>query len=446
MKKITCEMCGSTDLVKKEGLFECQSCGTKYSVEEAKKMMVEGTVKVDNSDYIKNFLEMAENAYDASNLKEAEDYCNKIIENDPKYYKAWFIKGKAAGWQSTLANNRFNESANCFGKAIDYAPEDEKEAISEDGATELKELGLALIRLRAKNFVNYPTQEDINLFLSDRLTILNAISQYILKGGEIPPNYNDQIATIMNNAACDAWNDKITKDFENDDDTGHPGDYAWKKMIEEAGYCITLLKIAIDVDTNDDEEDIQRYKNIIHIHNYCINSCSYTKEFTSYGSYWARSYSLAKEAVNARKKEIDEYSNKIAQIEKEVQERKERERKEKIDKYWEQHKEEKDRLENERKQLLNKKETLEKQTQELPEMQKINDNRKKIEEKQEERKHLGLFKGKEKKQIDSEIELLEVENDRIYSSVKDQVESWKKEIVECAVKINNIVDELTMDR
>ena len=45
MKRITCEMCGSTDLVKKEGLFECQSCGTKYSVEEAKK-------KIELSDYI----------------------------------------------------------------------------------------------------------------------------------------------------------------------------------------------------------------------------------------------------------------------------------------------------------------------------------------------------------------------------------------------------------
>ena len=50
-------MCGSTDLIKKDGIFECQSCGTKYSVEEAKKMMVEGTVdvsgssvKIDNSD------------------------------------------------------------------------------------------------------------------------------------------------------------------------------------------------------------------------------------------------------------------------------------------------------------------------------------------------------------------------------------------------------------
>lgn len=44
MKQLTCEMCGSTDLTKQDGVFVCQTCGTKYSVEEAKKMMVEGTV------------------------------------------------------------------------------------------------------------------------------------------------------------------------------------------------------------------------------------------------------------------------------------------------------------------------------------------------------------------------------------------------------------------
>ena len=55
MKRLTCEMCGSTDIIKQDGVFVCQSCGCKYSVEEAKKMMVEGTVevqgtvKVDNS-------------------------------------------------------------------------------------------------------------------------------------------------------------------------------------------------------------------------------------------------------------------------------------------------------------------------------------------------------------------------------------------------------------
>ena len=46
MKALVCEMCGSTDLIKQNGLFVCQSCGIKYSVEEARKMMIEGTVNV----------------------------------------------------------------------------------------------------------------------------------------------------------------------------------------------------------------------------------------------------------------------------------------------------------------------------------------------------------------------------------------------------------------
>lgn len=46
MKQLTCELCGGTDLVKQDGVFVCQNCGTKYTVEEAKKMMIEGTVDV----------------------------------------------------------------------------------------------------------------------------------------------------------------------------------------------------------------------------------------------------------------------------------------------------------------------------------------------------------------------------------------------------------------
>ena len=37
MKKITCEMCGGTDLIKQDGVFVCQNCGMKYSLEDAKK-------------------------------------------------------------------------------------------------------------------------------------------------------------------------------------------------------------------------------------------------------------------------------------------------------------------------------------------------------------------------------------------------------------------------
>ena len=46
MKPLVCEMCGSNDVVKQEDLFVCQNCGTKYSVEAARKMMIDGPVEV----------------------------------------------------------------------------------------------------------------------------------------------------------------------------------------------------------------------------------------------------------------------------------------------------------------------------------------------------------------------------------------------------------------
>ena len=48
MKPLICDMCGSGDIVKVDNLFVCQSCGTKYSIEAAKKMMISGQVEVVN--------------------------------------------------------------------------------------------------------------------------------------------------------------------------------------------------------------------------------------------------------------------------------------------------------------------------------------------------------------------------------------------------------------
>ena len=41
MKALVCEMCNSNDIVKQDGYYVCQTCGTKYSVEEARKLMIE---------------------------------------------------------------------------------------------------------------------------------------------------------------------------------------------------------------------------------------------------------------------------------------------------------------------------------------------------------------------------------------------------------------------
>lgn len=103
MKQLTCEMCGGTDLMKQDGAFVCQNCGMKYSVEEAKKMMIEGTVdvqgtvKVDNSAFVEKYLANARRALEKEDWEEVEKYYNMVEQNAPHNMEAVFFSsyGKA---------------------------------------------------------------------------------------------------------------------------------------------------------------------------------------------------------------------------------------------------------------------------------------------------------------------------------------------------------------
>lgn len=104
MKKMTCEMCGGTDLIKQDGVFVCQSCGCKYSPEEARKIMIEGpvdisgsTVKIDNSAFVEKYLSNARRALDKEDWEEVEKYYNLVEQNDPSNIEAIFYSayGKA---------------------------------------------------------------------------------------------------------------------------------------------------------------------------------------------------------------------------------------------------------------------------------------------------------------------------------------------------------------
>lgn len=92
MKAMSCELCGSNDIVKQEGYFVCQHCGTKYSVEEARKLMVEGTVKVDNTDRLANLWQVARRARDNNDSEGAAKYYDLIQIEDPTSWEASFYK------------------------------------------------------------------------------------------------------------------------------------------------------------------------------------------------------------------------------------------------------------------------------------------------------------------------------------------------------------------
>lgn len=127
MKALTCEMCGSTNLIKQDGVYVCQSCGTKYSVEEAKKMMVEGTVdvkgtvQVDRSNETKNLISLANSAIESVNGEEAYSYANRALENDPQNAQAWFIKMKAVGLTAILKDLKVLDVINAGENAIKFS-------------------------------------------------------------------------------------------------------------------------------------------------------------------------------------------------------------------------------------------------------------------------------------------------------------------------------------
>lgn len=153
MKALQCEMCGSQDMLKQDGYFVCQHCGTKYSVEEAKKMMVEGTVevqgtvKVDNSDTIKNYLEMVKLAVESEDVNTADTYITKILELDTNNYEAWFYRAKITGWGSSIANDKTKTAVVAAKKAISLAPDENKEEVAEELMNWITAQNLALVNI-----------------------------------------------------------------------------------------------------------------------------------------------------------------------------------------------------------------------------------------------------------------------------------------------------------
>ena len=344
-------MCGSTELLKQDGVFVCQNCGTKYSVEEARKMMVEGTVevagtvKVDNSASLENYLKIAKTAYSSANQVEAERYANKVIEIAPDNYEAWLIKGKSAGWQSTLANPRFPECISAFSAALINTPDDEKESVGEDIKEEIKNISCALITLRAERFVKWPDKEEAIGFIGDITTIIKAVSGFLANGIAISiSNIMAPAAELINESVNNAYKNTIYPDYKSKE-YPYPTDRDLAKYIERIGYCIKLVENSIKLCDEDNKADIKRYERLIELQEYLLDARSYdwhspsvelnssnASFYTSKGYhvdiynnrvYYVKSTLNDSAAATCRSK-ISEYKSKISEIKEEIKEENDR--------------------------------------------------------------------------------------------------------------------------
>ena len=399
MKQVVCEMCGSTDLVKSEGVFVCQTCGCKYSVEEARKMMVEvdgtvevqGTVKVDNSAFVEKYLQNARRARQKEDWEETEKYYNMVEQNDPQNIEAIFYSSYGKAKQSLVEGDLYKRQAafkvlcNCVSILDDNFEMDKAE--SEKKA--LEEISRDIMAMSLSSYVYNQKKNGYGMVVwTDKMETITLFN-----------NLHKEFMISL---------EHIAQAFPESNPASKVYYYEFAK--KHAEFVIDHCSLA----------NPQSFRNIVSTYN------DYIKKY--------------REAANEQKRQEDL--------------KKREEEKQKIAAYWEEHKAEKDALDSEKAALESQLSSINAQISEIKSNNsaRVDELRKKRDEKVQEeveydrqrdlisdlerqRNACGIFKGKEKKALQERIDQEEAK----LSEMKRRAEEAKKAYQE---PINREISEL----
>ena len=464
MFAIHCEMCDSTDIIKQDGVFVCRNCGMKYSLEEARKMLTEspdspvsgapGAPGADNSTAIENYLKLAKNALDANNHEEAENYANKTIELDPENSTAWEIKGEAAGWQSKTLNNRIGEAVTAWINAIKYAAPENKHDLRERVADGYCRLLLAMLQLRAGNFGEIQSDQNLKSTLDDLQSGIDQMNTLMTTAGvsfNRSPIYV-QIARKLNDAACEGYKD-AEKDFG--PEHRNMSKWQWERHTNACDNCITMLEKAKEY-CRDNALGTTICDNLVTIAESVRDSSSWKFDVDSYThDHYVQDYTFTQKAIEIRNNGIRRYkeskqffSKKQAdaaldliqgdRIAEEIASGKEA--------YWAEHAEEKAGLEEEKKILTEAINGRRQAMKDLPISVELAKTEKQIGDLEEEQKALGLFKVKEKKALQEQIDVLEKTRESQKSEENEAKQKILSEMEKDQKRVKAIDKEFTMPR
>lgn len=402
MKQLICEMCGSKDILKQDGVFVCQSCGCKYSVEEARKMMIEGTVdvagtvKVDDTAKVDNYLALSRNAYDSRNGQSAIDYANKALEIDAKNPKAWIAKMKAIEHIGTLSDTKLIEMMEAGRNAIEYSEEDSKKDITFEVYLYEAKRALSLLRLASQMMGN---SADIKKTYA-QFRMINALS------------------ATQNTTEADR---KAVNLYDN--------------LAHEALAVIRRMPDEILVD----------YPEIADVVSACAMEYA-TETYAMVGRMNAYGALLPQSTITIRMNNKAAIKERADAAKRVVSERKAKEQADRNERYWEKHRVEKQALDSEKAKCEERIDALTEMIEALPEVDAVRGIEERIEELEEERCSLGLFKGKEKKKMQRQIDRLRFRLTKAKSEETGAIEPIQAEIDSLDKRIKEIDDELTMDR
>ncbi len=205
MNQFKCEMCNSTDLVKQDGLYVCQYCGMKYSADEVKKMMIEGTVevqgtvKVDNSAFVEKYLTNARRAKQKEDWEETEKYYNMVEQNDPTNIEAIFYSSYGKAKVSLVDGNLYKRKAafTVLQKCVSIIDDNFDIEKAEENKKILEEISKDIIGMACSNYVyNERKNEYGTIVWTDKMetvTLFNELGrEFIISLEHIAQKYNEE--------------------------------------------------------------------------------------------------------------------------------------------------------------------------------------------------------------------------------------------------------------
>lgn len=186
------------------------------------------------------------------------------------------------------------------------------------------------------------------------------------------------MATKINQSAVLAYQNVIYPGYKSDR-YPYPDYDDFQKFVKRIDLCTKLVNLSITLCDDDNEENIQRYENLIFLEQQAIDGCSYDSEYFDYdpynqgphairtleeatrrdgnfpdsanNRYYFIDYTLNDTAKSIRRQRIAGYKTKIRAI-KDAKEKREREAAQKrFNDYWAEHAELKASLESEKNNL-----------------------------------------------------------------------------------------------
>lgn len=414
MKQLRCEMCGSSDLIKQDGVFVCQSCGCKYSVEEARKMMVEGvvevtgTVKVDSSDRIDNMLINAKRAFSDRKFAEAEKLFGLVLNEDPENATAILYQGLSLGWQGNTVRYYMDKTGAATERAIDIAHAQMKDgpefaAFVDDALVQTRTIGEAIVNLCVKNIGEIADRANRSISRMKSSTSIYSDTSYLMQ----------RTTDIQSNMASES--EKLYKIIDN------------TFLIVVSTYNKALENLS----------NVEEYPEVLY-----KKMKSYLTQAVNLGSHLKSHMYVSK--ANALVRVIDEYLKRKADLALLA-------KKKKVDEYWTKHPDRKSSLDREKAELTDEKDELTKKRNEfekqltdlkrtnyedVPTRAEIKEIESKVAQLYIDKAKLGWFKGKEKKAIDDQITALE-QKKRELEPIAQQQEAEKKATYEHELAVIN---------